>query len=69
MNRGGLKSLRARDLSTKGTKDAKKRKRLEQKGVNSVLRSRVQLDGKLDTSCTICTSSSWSPASKSVNAL
>lgn len=30
-------SLRARDPSTKGTKDAKKRKRLELKGVNSVL--------------------------------
>lgn len=37
MNRGGVRSLRARDLSTKGTKDAKKRKRLELKGVNSVL--------------------------------
>lgn len=37
MNGGGVKSLRARDLSTKGTKDAKKWKRLELKGVNSVL--------------------------------
>lgn len=37
VNRGGVKSLRARDPSTKGTKDAKKWKRLELKGVNSVL--------------------------------
>lgn len=32
-----MRSLRARDPSTKGTKDAEKRKRLELKGVNSVL--------------------------------
>lgn len=37
MNTGGVERIRARDPSTKGTKDARKRKRLELKGVNSVL--------------------------------